>query len=60
MMAWGGGSIGGEAAMRDGDQEAQGFDLKISAGGDASADQLDDLTRQLFSELGELEVESVT
>lgn len=41
-------------------QEAQVFELKISHGRDASADQVDDLTRQLFGELGELGVESVT
>ena len=46
--------------MAEAGEELLQFNLTVEAGADAPADQVDELTRQLYAELGELGVEAVS
>ena len=46
--------------MAEANQELLQFNLTVEAGADSPADQVDELARQLFAELGELGVEAVS
>jgi hypothetical protein len=49
-----------EIDMAEAGGELLQFNLTVEAGADAPADQVDELTRQLYAELGELGVEAVS